>query len=85
MSQFNDQQNNAHFNFITNIKFEDEEKSIPFKCWTEQSEIHVKLNIEGGGTLSASMNLDYASIFIQEAIPELRIKHSHIIEQYLKK
>ena len=85
MSEFKDQLNNAHFNFITEIKYEDEEKSIPFKCWTKENKVYVKLNIKGGGTLSATMNLDYASIFIQEAIPELLIKESDIIEQYLKK
>ena len=85
MSKFNHQLNNAHFNFITEVKFENEEKSIPFKCWTEENKVYVKLNIEGGGTLCATMNLDYASIFIQEAIPELLIKESDIIEQYLKK
>ena len=85
MSEFKDQLNNAHFNFITEIKYEDEEKSIPFKCWTKENKVYVKLNITGGGTLSATMNLDYASIFIQEAIPELLIKESDIIEQYLKK
>lgn len=85
MSEYKDQLNNAHFNFITEVKWKDEEKSIPFKCWTEESKVNVKLNIEGGGTLSATMNLDYASIFIQEAIPALLIKQSDIIEQYLKK
>ena len=84
MSEFKDTLNNAHLNFITEVKFENEEKSIPFKCWTEENKVYVKLNIEGGGTLCATMNLDYASIFIQEAIPEILIKESQLIKQYLK-
>ena len=75
---------NAHFNFITEVKFENEEKSIPFKCWTEENKVNVKLNIEGGGTLCATMNLDFASIFIQEAIPLILEKEANLIKQYLK-
>ena len=77
-------QNNAHFDFITEIKFEEDKKSIPFRCWSEESTIYVKLNLEGGGKLSARMNLDYANIFIQEAIPFIMKKNSKIIKEYLK-
>lgn len=84
MSEFKDQLNNAHFNFITEVKFENEEKSIPFKCWSKENKIYVKLNIEGGGTLSATMNLDFASIFIQEAIPFILEKEANRIREYLK-
>ena len=84
MSNYNNQLNNAHFNFITEVKFEKEEKSIPFKCWTEENKVYVKLNIEGGGTLSATMNLDFAGIFIQEAIPFMLEKEANRIKQYLK-
>lgn len=76
--------NNAHFDFITEIKFTKDNQSIPFRCWSEQSTVHVKLNLEGGGTLSAQMNLDYASVFIQQAIPELMKKEAKIIQEYLK-
>lgn len=84
MSEFKHQLKNAHFNFITEVKFKNEEKSIPFKCWTEENKVYVKLNIKGGGTLSATMNLDYASIFIQEAIPIIMEKESELIKNYLK-
>ena len=40
-------------NFITEVKFEDDQKSIPFKCWSENNKVYVKLNIEKGGSLSA--------------------------------
>ena len=80
---FNNQLNNAHFNFVTEVKFEQEGKPIPFKCWSEENKINVKLDIEGGGTLSATMNLDYASIFIQEAIPLIIQKEATLIKKYL--
>jgi len=63
---------------------EKEGKSIPFKCWTEENKVYVKLNIEGGGTLSAAMNLDFASIFIQEAIPFILEKEANLIKDYLQ-
>jgi len=81
---FKNQLNNAHFEFITEVKFKNEQKSIPFKCWTEENKINVKLNIQGGSTISATMNLDYASIFIQEAIPLIMKRESTLIKKYLK-
>lgn len=87
MSQSNDQQKNAHLNFITEVKFEGD-KPIPFKCWTEENYINVKLDIEvngvKGGTLRCKMNLDYANIFIQQAIPAILEKESTLIKEYLK-
>ena len=81
------QKNNAHFNFITEVKFEEEGKSIPFKCWSEEEYINVKLDIEvngeKGGTLRCKMNLDYANIFIQQAIPAILEKESTLIKEYL--
>ena len=73
--------NNAHFDFI--VQFEQEGKAIPFKCWSEENKIHVKLNIEGSGTLTASMDLDYASIFIKEAIPLIMEQEATLIKEYL--
>ena len=81
---FKNQLKNAHFQFITEVKFKNEKKSIPFKCWTEENKINVKLNIQGGSTISATMNLDYASIFIQEAIPLIMKRESTLIKKYLK-
>ncbi len=83
MSKYINQLNNAHFNFITKVKFKNREKPIPFKCWTEESRINVQLNIKGGSTLCATINLDYASIFIKEAIKNIVQKDSKLIIKYL--
>lgn len=75
-------------NFITEVKFEDDQKSIPFKCWSEKNKVYVKLNIEKGGTLSAdfgpTMSIEGAQIFIQQAIPAILQKESTLIKEYLK-
>ena len=76
------------FNFITEVKFEDDQKSIPFKCWSENNKVYVKLNIEKGGTLcadfGATIPIEGAQIFIQKAIPAILEKESTLIKEYLK-
>lgn len=77
-----------NFKFITEVEFENDQKSIPFKCWSESSKVYVKLNIDKGGTLCAdfgpTMSPDGAQLFIQEAIPALLEKESTLIKEYLK-
>ena len=77
-----------NFDFITEVKFEDDQKSIPFRCWSEKTKVYVKLNIEKGGTLCAdfgpTMSIEGAQIFIQKAIPAILHKENTLIKEYLK-
>lgn len=75
--------NNAHFDFITEVHIGHNNKHIPFRCWSEQSKIHVKLHLNGGRTMTANMNLDYASLFIQRAIPAIMQSQADLINDYI--
>lgn len=71
------------FNFITEVKFQEEGKAIPFKCWSENGYINVKLNIETGGTLRTKLDTKYAQLFIEKAIPAILEEESELIQAFL--
>jgi hypothetical protein len=79
------QQPKKSFSLLTEVKFEEEDKSIPIKCWSDGEYINVKLNIKGSeGRFRCKMDPEYASLFLEKAIPAILEKESTLIEEYLR-
>lgn len=82
--------------FITAVKFEEESKSLDFRCWVEGGEIRVKLlGVEGVGQTSTKIPEEgepgfgmpierLASLVLDKAIPMTMQNEKEAIQKYLK-
>ena len=70
---------------VAEIKFEEESKSIPFRCWYKEGFLHVALAIEGGGIYSQRVDPEKARSRIEAGLDFIMDKEAERIKEYLKR
>ena len=71
--------------FVAEIKFDEESKSIPFRCWYKEGFLHVALAIEGGGTCSQRVDPEKARSRVEAGLEFIMDKEQERIKEYLKR